>query len=127
MTTYSIPEGPEGPVGPVWDKDGRKWERVYDDVWLRDGAMWTASKWFQVLHRDGPLTDTPPVKVGDRVTLTVFSKMPNWSVAGAPREVFINFNGWVFTDRQDEEMDLSAFGDDVVTVLRVGDGGENHT
>lgn len=122
MTTYSIPEGPEGPVGPVWDKHGSRWERGYDDMWLRDGAEWTASLWFQLLHRDGPLTDIPPVKVGDEVALNEFSKMPEGSIAGAPREVFIKYMDRVFTDRQLGELDLWEFGDDVVTVLRVGDG-----
>ena len=124
MTTYSIPEGPEGPVGPVWDKHGSRWERGYDDMWLRDGAEWTASLWFQLLHRDGPLTDTPPpakVKVGDKVTLTEFSEMPDWSIAGAPREVFTNYKERVFTGRPGLEVDLSEIGDDEVTVLRVGE------
>ena len=120
MTTYSIPEGPEGPVGPVWDKDGRKWERLRDDLWFQDRAKWTASKWFQVLHRNGPLTDIPPVKVGDKITLTEFSEMPEGSIAGAPREVFIKYLDRVFTDRQLGELDLWEFGNDVVTVLRVG-------
>lgn len=121
MTTYSIPEGPRGPVGPVWDKDGHKWERLRDDLWFQDGAKWTASKWFQVLHRNGPLTDIPPVKVGDKITLTEFLGMPDYSIAGAPLEVFISYRGDVFTDRQLWEVDLSGRGDDVVTVLRVGE------
>lgn len=72
------------------------------------------------------MTDTPPVKVGDKTTLMEFSKMPNWSVAGAPREVFITFDGCVFTERQVGEMNLWEFGDDPVTVLRVGDGEDVH-
>ena len=124
MTTYNTPEEP---TGPVWDKDGHRWERTRNGAWLREGGVWTYSAdWYLLLHRYGPLFDFPQIKAGDAVTLTEFSKMPNWSVAGAPREVFINFNEWVFTDRQDEEVDLSEFGDDVVTVLRVGDG-EDHT
>lgn len=124
MRTYSIPEGPEGPVGPVWDKDGHKWERLRDDLWFQDGARWTVSKWFQVLHRNGPLTDTPPVKVGDKVTLTEFSKMPDWSIAGGFMSVFTNCRGHVFTDRQEEGIDLSCHGFEQVTILRVGlDGG----
>ena len=120
MTTYSIPEGPEGPVGPVWDKGGHKWERLRGDLWIQDGATWTASKWFQVLHRNGPLTDIPPVKVGDKITLSYFSELPDWSIAGGFMSAFINCRGYVFTDRQEEEIDLSGFGHSQVIVLRVG-------
>ena len=122
MTTYNTPEEP---AGPVWDEDGNKWSRLESGVWLREGATWTYSaEWYLFLHRNGPLTDTPPVKVGDKVTFTEFSKMPNHSVAGSRRGVFINFEGSVFTGRPGWEVDLSEIGDDVVTVLRVGEGEE---
>ena len=119
MSTYNLPEEP---AGPVWDKDGRRWERLDNTLWLRDGGTWATSKWYRLLHLNGPVTDTPPVKVGDKVTLTEFSKMPDWSIAGGDMSVFINCRGYVFTDRQEEEVTLSWFGLSQVTVLRVGIG-----
>lgn len=121
MTTYNIPEEP---AGPVWDKEGYKWVRTKNGAWLREGGTWTYSAdWYVLLHRNGPLVDMPPEKkVGDKVTLHEFSKMPVGSVAGASRDVYINYHGLVFADAQVCKVDLSAFGDDVVTVLRVGDG-----
>ena len=121
MSTYSLPEEP---AGPVWDKDGHKWSRLNDGSWLREGATWTFSAWYRLLHENGPITDTPLVKVGDKVTLSEFSEMPVGSVAGASRDVYINYHGLVFTDAQVDKVALSVFGDDVVTVLRVGDGDE---
>lgn len=121
MTTYNMPEEP---AGPVWDKEGHKWSRLSDGSWLREGATWTFSAWHRLLHLNGPLTDTPPVKVGDRVTLTEFSKMPEGTVAGASWDVYILYRGRVFTDAQAETIDLSVYGDDMVTVLRVGEGEE---
>ena len=118
MNTYNMPEEP---TGPVWDKDGHRWELMESGVWLRDGATWTTSEWHRLLHRDGPLTDTPPsVKVGEQVTLTEFSKMPEASIAGGPWDVYIRYNERVFTDAQEGAVDRSESGDDVVTVLRVG-------
>ena len=122
MTTYNLPEEP---TGPVWDKDGHKWERLGDGSWLREGATWAyRTEWYRLLHLSGPLTYTPPVKVGDKVTFTEFSKMPNHSVAGLRRGVFINFEGSVSTGRPGWEVDLSEVGDGMVTVLRVGGDGE---
>ena len=122
MTTYNTPEEP---AGPVWDEDGNKWSRLESGVWLREGATWTYSaEWYLFLHRNGPLTDTPPVKVGDKITLHAFSKMPDYSIAGTPRDVYIGFKENVYTDRREEEMDLSELGHVVVTVLRVGEGEE---
>ena len=118
MTTYNIPEEP---AGPVWDKEGHRWVRMENGSWLRDGRVWMFFMWNQLLHRLGPLTDTPPVKkVGDKVTLTEFSKMPDYSIAGALRDVYIKYMDRVFTDAQASVVDPSEFGDDVVTVLRVG-------
>ena len=123
MTTYNLPEEP---TGPVWDKDGLKWVRTENGAWIRRGGIWTYSAdWYVLLHRYGPVIDSPPpVKVGDEITLNEFSKMPVGSVAGAPRDVYINYHGLVFTDAQVSKVPLSVFGDDVVTVLRVGDGEE---
>lgn len=121
MTTYNTPEEP---AGPVWDKDGHRWERLTTGVWLRDGATWTFSAWYRLLHQYGPLTDAPPVKVGDKVTLSELSKLPDWSIAAGDMSVFIKCRGYVFTDRQEEEVALSSFGHSQVTVLRVGRGEE---
>ena len=118
MTTYNIPEEP---AGPLWDKEGDKWIRTNNGAWIREGGTWTYSAdWYVLLHRYGPVFDFPQIKVGDKVTLTEFSKMPDGSVAGAPQDVFINYYGIVFTDAQVCKVYLSAFGDDEVTVLRVG-------
>ena len=117
MTTYNIPEEP---AGPVWDKEGHRWSRLNDGSWLREGATWTFSAWYRLLQQFGPITDTPPVKVGDKVTLSEFSKMPDCSIAGALRDVYINYYGLVFTDAQVCKVDLYEIGDDEVTVLRVG-------
>ena len=121
MTTYNMPEEP---AGPVWDKDGRRWERLDNTLWLRDGGTWATSKWYRLLHLNGPVTDTPPVKVGDKITLTEFSKLPDYSIAGTPRDVYISFKENVYTDMREEEMDLWGFGHSQVTVLRVGSGDE---
>ena len=118
MTTYNLPEEP---AGPVWDKKGNKWERVDEHFWRAEGGSIT---WASLLEHYGPLSDVPPVKVGDKVTLTEFSKMPNHSVAGLRRGVFINFEGSVSTGRPGWEVDLSEVGDGMVTVLRVGGDGE---
>lgn len=118
MTTYNTPEEP---AGPVWDKDGHKWVRKDNGAWLREGGVWTYSAdWYLLLHRYGPVFDYPQIKVGDKVTFHEFSKMPNHSVAGRRRGVFISFEGSVSTGRPGWEVDLSEIGDDMVTVLRVG-------
>lgn len=120
MSTYNIPEEP---AGPVWDGGGHKWTRQANGAWVQEGETWLCFPWYHLLYLNGPLTDTPPVKkVGDKVTLTEFSKMPDWSIAGDRRDVFINFKESVFTDWRVGEFDLSEFGNVVVTVLRVGDG-----
>ena len=123
MNTYNIPEEP---AGPVWDKEGHKWVRTPHGAWLREGGTWTYSAdWYVLLHRNGPLVDMPPAKkVGDTVTLHEFSKMPHRSIAGAYRDVYINYMDRVFTDAQACPVDLSDYGDDTVTVLRVGGGEE---
>lgn len=123
MTTYNTPEEP---AGPVWDKDGHKWVRQSNGAWLREGGVWTYSaEWYLLLHRNGPVFDfPPPVKVGDNVTLTEFSKMPEASVAGGPWDVYIRYSERVFTDAQEWAVDLSESGDIEVTVLRVGSGEE---
>lgn len=124
MRTYNTPEEP---TGPVWDKDGYRWERTRNGAWLREGGIWTYSAdWYLLLHRYGPLFDLPQVKVGNKVTLNEFSKMPEGSIAGAPWDVYIVYGGRVYTDAQVWVVDLPEFGDDLVTVLRVGDG-EDHT
>ena len=122
MSTYNMPEEP---TGPVWDKDGHMWSRLNDGSWLREGATWTFSAWYRLLHQYGPITDTPPsVKVGDKVTLSELSKMPEGSVAGTSWDIYLAYREKVFTDAQAWPVDLSEYGGDEVTVLRVGGGEE---
>lgn len=76
MTMYKLPEEP---AGPVWDKDGTKWFR------MDSGEGWTMGpfeyQWYELLDECGPLTDVPPVKVGDTITLEKFRDLPVGSVA----------------------------------------------
>lgn len=80
MTEYKIPEEPEG---PLWDSFGTVWTKhlVYGRLW--SGAGWRMFPWPELVSRFGPLTDTPPVGVGDRIALPDFAKLPKGSL-GAP-------------------------------------------
>lgn len=63
MITYALPAAPEG---PVWDLDGSKWEKTTIGTWYTEGDEDLG--WSELLNDFGPVTDIPPVKVGDVLT-----------------------------------------------------------
>lgn len=116
MTSFILPEEP---AGPVWDRDGKEWTTTGDGRWA--GPHITVS-WSRLLTILGPLTDTPPVTVGDRITLAQLATLPYGSIAADSRRAYAARYGGVFetglfgdiTARYDPDLEL--------TLLRIGDG-----
>ena len=86
-TTYALPPEPDG---PVWDRNGDRWERTGDAVYVhgREWAEWQhvatgrTGTWAAPLMR-GPVTSTPPWKpeVGGTVeTEEQYAALPEGSV-----------------------------------------------
>ena len=112
MTTYNLPKEPSG---PVWDMRGKKWERVDEHFWRAEGGSIT---WASLLEHYGPLTDTPPVKVGDTITLEEFSKLPRNSIAGTDVTAYVVHSDGIRSTYRRGLLDRE------VTVLRIGDGSQ---
>lgn len=68
------------------------------------------------------MTDVRPTKVGDTITLQEFADLRTLSVAASDGDVFIVANENVYRDNFDGPYDVNDWGDNKVTVLRIGLG-----
>ena len=126
MTTYELPEEPEG---PLWDAAGEKWIRGADGGWRTPNVVPDCSMAWQwrVLLRFAPLTDTPPLKVGQEITGADAKYLPEWSIFAAPRDQpWQMYDGKLLCEGSDyghlPEEFAGEYADDTFTVLRVGSG-----
>ena len=124
MTTYYTL--PEQPTGPVWDKNGRKWtmHNPSDKNWERfneEGAVRTV-RWPYLLEVHGPVTDKPPVKVGDIVRdVADLENLPSGSIVAEPGDIpfYKSFSGgWLNCYGVSEKAMTSI----KPVVLRIGKG-----
>ena len=116
MTTYELPPEPQG---PVWDKEGNKWERVNEHYWETDAAAHT---WTTLLRYYGPLSDVPPVKVGDTITVKDLAALPEGSVAATSTSAYIAGIGDVRVTGRLLPIQYTEIATLNATVLRIGDG-----
>ena len=128
MTTYELPDQPDG---PLWDRDGDKWVRpnggedafAVEDSWLRQvkGKNSLCVIWVDLLDEYGPLTDTPPLKVGDTVTVEEAENLPPGSIVaqkGCYPVVRLRCGDWRGLT------DGVQWNDSPYTILRIGWGDE---
>lgn len=117
MTAYNLPKEPSG---PVWDKEGNKWTRVKRYWWSEEGPI----AWATLLGRYGPLSDHPPVKVGDTITVKALADLPEGSIAATSVNAFIVGLSEVWATGDETSSAHAEFPTLNVTVLRIGDGNE---
>ena len=133
MAEYKLPAEPDG---PLWDKNGNKFVRV-PVVSFHDRYNWTSApdaenySWDELVYVFGPLTSTPPIKVGDTgLNAEQVWGLPKGSVIWPERAM--NPEPWMrYGDRWES---ISEFAGDAgelqcecgdrFTVLRLGGGEE---
>ena len=130
-TTYALPAEPDG---PVWDRNGDKWERTGDVVFVhgRKWAEWQhvvtgrTGMWAAPLMR-GPVTSTPPWKpeVGGIVeTEDQYAALPEGSVVciDHSRAVHVKATGgiWYIAGSTSEYGSRKISCSTPRTILRVG-------
>ena len=129
-TIYALPDEPEG---PVWDRNGDKWERTGDVVYVqgREWAEWrhvasgNVGTWPAPLMR-GPVTSMPPwepVVGGVCETAEQYEAMPVGSVIASSSYVYRRTyaGGWLATGLSVAYSDEELAGISR-TILRVGWG-----
>lgn len=118
MTTYELPKEPSG---PVWDKEGNKWTRV-KPYWRTET---TSNTWTTLLDYYGPLSDYPPVKVGDTITVKDLADLPEGSVAATSTSAYIAGIGDVRVTGRLLPIQYTEIATLNATVLRIGDGSQS--
>lgn len=115
MTSFVLPKEP---AGPVWDRDGKEWTTTGDGRWA--GPHITVS-WARLLTILGPLTDTPPVEVGDRITLAQLATLPYGSIAANGGTAYIVRYSGVWATKRDKKVPIFSDDDSEFTLLRIGE------
>ena len=131
MAEYKLPAEPDG---PVWDKNGTKFYKV-QALSFQDRPEWTSGpyndvySWRDLVYFSGPLTDTPPVKVGDTgLTAEQVWGLPKGSVIWPERAM--NTEPWLrwgdtwesISEVAGDAGELQCACGDSFTVLRLGGG-----